>query len=172
MRFWPRKSHPDEIAPVKVTDASHGPIRVSDLLSTHEVLMLKESATFQDACALLVGTWKGGNAPAVLEAIMAREKLGATRIEGEILLPHARLEGFGPVRAALGISPQGLAGLPDVRIVLLFAGDRSRPREPLAFLSSAAALFSREGVKARLLANGLPQTVFNVLREAESEETL
>jgi mannitol/fructose-specific phosphotransferase system IIA component (Ntr-type) len=168
MRFWPRKSNEDLVTTPALTPEDNGDVRISDRLPWLQVIVLDQQATLPEVCGRLVSTWSGVDKERVLTAILEREAISATLISPEITLPHARLLAFGPLRAALAVCPKGLTGAEAVRLVLLFVGDLGKPREALAFLSNAAALFGQDGLKDRLAGESDPRSVLDLIRQAEA----
>jgi mannitol/fructose-specific phosphotransferase system IIA component (Ntr-type) len=169
MRFWQRKM--EDPVPPAVVPAVAGRRRISEILKPGNVYLFASPITQVEAFTRLVQDWAGVDPAAVLSAIFDRERIGPTVIDGVTALPHARVAAFGPLRAALGICPQGFndgPGHPRVRIVLLFVSDSSQPKESLAFLSSVAAIFGQEGLVDRLLQHADREGVLEVLREAEA----
>ena len=92
---------------------------------------------------------------ALRTAILAREELSSTAIDGGLALPHARLPGLKAFTIALGRSREGVAfGAQDgrpVHIFLMLAGPEGEERQPdyLKLLRSATGFLRAE--KERLL---------------------
>jgi mannitol/fructose-specific phosphotransferase system IIA component (Ntr-type) len=169
MRFWSRTPK-DKLPQPPNPPSSDGRLPISSLLSPRNILFFESPTPATAIYRRLIQTWSGVVEESIVNAVMEREKIGATLIDPQIALPHARLPGFGALRAALAFCPHGLDGSNGdsaIRILLLFAGDLDRPRECLAFLSSAAALLGQDEIKEQLLTVKSAQDAFECLRRNE-----
>lgn len=109
---------------------------------------------------------------AVLDALLARERVASTGLENGIAMPHARVEMPGDVVAALGISPEGVPfqsadGRP-ARLIALLVIPTSRMQPGVKILADTARLLSYEEVRDGLVRARTPREALDVLRSHES----
>lgn len=108
---------------------------------------------------------------AVLEALLARERVASTGLENGIAIPHARVDLPGEVLAALAISPAGIAfqsadGRP-AQILALLVIPTQKMQPGIKLLADAARLLSYEEVRESLLRARTPREALEVVRAHE-----
>ncbi|MBI4236981.1 MAG: PTS sugar transporter subunit IIA [Deltaproteobacteria bacterium] len=112
----------------------------------------------------------------VLDAIMARERVGSTFLPIGVAVPHARYEGIEDVKMVLGVHPSGILeefdGQPTrVHVVTLFLSplaeaDFGRHLKLLAWIST---IFHTRDRVAEVASAPNPQSVFALLQRYERE---
>jgi PTS system nitrogen regulatory IIA component len=146
-------------------------VRVSDYLSEKNIAFFPAGPSKRQVFGHLIGSLDLADPNAALTAILAREEAGTTVIAPGLAIPHARMSGLGGLRAALGLCPSGVEdpkaeGGP-IRVFLLFLGPAENMRLHLAFLASVSAVFQSEGLMDALLQLHTPQSVLEIIRDAE-----
>src|SRR5690242_17352734 len=73
-----------------------------------EVTATTKKGVLEELVGLLVKEGRVQNAPATVEALLEREKLGSTGIGQGIAIPHAKTDQVSGVVAAFGLSRRGV----------------------------------------------------------------
>jgi mannitol/fructose-specific phosphotransferase system IIA component (Ntr-type) len=144
---------------------------VSSYLSEKRIVFFTSGPSKPQVLGSLIGTLDLTDPSAAINAILSREEIGSTIISPGLALPHARLEGLVKIEAAVGVCPSGVhdphdGGTP-IRVFILFLGPADNMKEHLAFLSSVAALFQKEGFIDNLAKLASPQGVLHAIKQAE-----
>lgn len=129
-------------------------IRVSRVLSSKNVCFLPANLSKQQALGRLIAAMDLQDPTSALNAVLARERTGPTRVAPGVILPHARLDKIPRILVALGVSLEGIvdAQIPEpLHILLLFFSPSNRIWEHLAFLSSMSTLFHQKGLADSIL---------------------
>ena len=105
---------------------------------------------------------------AVLEALLARERVASTGLENGIAIPHARVDLPGDVLGMLAISPAGIAfqssdGKP-AQILALLVIPTNQMQKGIQLLADAARLLNYEEVRESLLRARPPREALEVVR--------
>lgn len=156
-------------------------MRLTDLFEADDLLLDFDPADKWEAIGMLVdhlaarGKLPAKSAPAIRDAVLARERSISTGMEHGIAIPHAAVDGIERVAAALGIvrRPGGLAfdavdGQPS-RLVVLLAIPRNQKLLHIRTLADVARVLGRESVRSRLLESATPAEAFAVLAAGEAE---
>lgn len=104
------------------------------------------------------GKLSAGEAPGVLEHVLARERSMSTGMERGVAIPHAAVEGVRSVLACMGIvsRPEGLQfGSIDARparLVILLVIPRAQKLLHIRTLADVARVLGRDSVRDALLA--------------------
>ena len=113
-------------------------------------------------------------APAVVEAVLAREKSMSTGMEHGIAIPHAAVDGVDGVRAAMGIVAEGASlgfdsidGRP-TRVVVLLVIPRAQKLLHIRTLADIARVLGRDAVREQLVAAVTPEAAWAVLAEGDA----
>ena len=146
---------------------------LSEILARETVRMDMDNMEKGSAISCLVdllANHPGVDAPAVLEAVLERERLASTGLESGIAIPHARCNGLPGVMAALGIAREGMDfesadGKPCHAIFLVVAPARDSTRY-LQVLSAVAALGGNPERMTRLRNAASEDEVIAILGEA------
>jgi len=106
-------------------------------------------------------------------AIIEREKLGSTALEGGFALPHARLAGlsrpFGAfARCLTGVDWTAPDGKP-THFVFIFATPAEQPGLHLKLLASASKVLRDADCQEQLMAAADPLAILSALRRCEKE---
>jgi PTS system nitrogen regulatory IIA component len=120
-------------------------MRLSDLLAPDRVLLgvrARDKAALLDELARQAGTRLGVEAPAILAALAARERLGSTGFGRGFALPHARVAGVARMfglfaRLARPIAFDAIDGAP-VDLVFLLLIPPGSGNEHVAALAAVA----------------------------------
>jgi mannitol/fructose-specific phosphotransferase system IIA component (Ntr-type) len=154
-------------------------MRLSDLFQPEDLLVGFTPADKWDAIRRLVehlverGRLKQGSGPAIVEAVVAREKSMSTGMEHGIAIPHAAVDAVEAVVAGMGIvgSTEGLPfenidGNP-TRIVVLLVIPRAQKLLHIRTLADIARVLNRDTVRERLIAAPTSAAAWAVLAEAD-----
>lgn len=157
-----------------------GPMRLSDLFPAEDVLVHFEPADKWDAIRKLVehlvdrGRLPRGDAPAIVEAVLSRERSMSTGMEHGIAIPHAAVDGVQSVVACMGIVSSG-AGLPfesidgkPARVVVLLVIPRAQKLLHIRTLADIARVLGRDGVREALLGAPDASSAWAALAEGEA----
>lgn len=155
-------------------------MRLSDLFPVEDVLVRFEPADKWDAIRKLVGHLvdRGriprGDAPAIVEAVLSRERSMSTGMEHGIAIPHAAVDGVQSVVACMGIVSSG-AGLPfesidgkPARVVVLLVIPRAQKLLHIRTLADIARVLGRDGVREALLGAPDASSAWAALAEGEA----
>jgi mannitol/fructose-specific phosphotransferase system IIA component (Ntr-type) len=154
-------------------------MRLSDLFQPEDLLVGFAPADKWEAIRQLVGhlvqrgRLKPGSGPAIVEAVVAREKSMSTGMEHGIAIPHAAVDGVEAVVAGMGIvgAREGLPfenidGQP-TRIVVLLVIPRAQKLLHIRTLADIARVLNRDAVRERLIAAPSNSAAWSVLAEAD-----
>jgi len=154
-------------------------MRLSDLFQPEDLLVGFTPADKWDAIRRLVahlverGRLKPGSGPAIVEAVVAREKSMSTGMEHGIAIPHAAVDAVETVVAGMGIVGAG-DGLPfenidghPTRIVVLLVIPRAQKLLHIRTLADIARVLNRDTVRERLIASPTSAAAWAVLSEAD-----
>ncbi len=106
---------------------------------------------------------------AALAALLDREARMSTGMQHGMALPHAKTDAVDHLRAAVGISPEGipfdsLDGEP-ARILIMTLSPLNRTGPHIQFLAEIGRLLSSPAARARVLAARTPAELLAILRE-------
>jgi len=118
---------------------SNGVFRISDALNEKRVLIFESGLSKEQMIRGLLSRLEVPNPTQAFQAILEREKAGATLIGPGVTIPHARISGLKGIQAALGISHEG-----PVHVWLLFVAPSENPKLALMFLAGLATFFQNE----------------------------
>ena len=158
----------------KKGDAGEGTVRVSDFLSEKRILFFHAGQSKQQVLGSLIAALDLADPNAALKAILAREEVGTTVVSKGLALPHARIPGIRRLRAAVGISPQGVVAdhktNPDpIHVFVLFLGPADNMKEHLGFLAAVSNLFQQEGFQDALLSQKASAEALRFIAAREGE---
>lgn len=126
-----------------------------------------------ELCQLLHSGSKINDAPAVVEALMAREKMGSTGIGQGVAIPHGKATAAEKLVAALGLSRRGvdfesLDGEP-VHVIFMLVSPQNGGADHLKALARISSLlkdkFFRQALKDA-------KTVDDVLKVIKEEDDI
>lgn len=154
-------------------------MRLSDLFQPEDVLVDFAPTDKWVAIRRLVehlverGRLKPGSGPAIVDAVVAREKSMSTGMEHGIALPHAAVDAVDSVVACMAIiGPR--EGLPfenidggTTRIVVLLVIPRAQKLLHIRTLADIARVLNRDLVRERLIASPTSAAAWSVLSEAD-----
>jgi mannitol/fructose-specific phosphotransferase system IIA component (Ntr-type) len=156
-----------------------GRMRLQEILSPEDFLLGFEPTDKWDAIDRLVhwlrdrGRIPVGLAPALSEAVLARERSMSTGMEHGIAIPHAAVDGVETVVAAMGVvnDPQGLTfesidGRP-TRVVVLLVIPRAQKLLHIRTLADVARTLSRDDLREELMAATDAESAHGILSRAE-----
>jgi two-component system sensor histidine kinase KdpD len=138
--------------------------RLSDLLTEQQIIVLSPELTQEEIIKTLLSTLSLPNQTQAFQAILERERIGATMIESWLSMPHARMPGLDSIRAALGISPEG-----PVHVWVVFLSPAENPTMHLAFLARVASFFQQENLVKELATLKTSQNILEAIRRFESQ---
>lgn len=155
-------------------------MRLSDLFSVEDVLVDFAPADKWDAIRRLVdhlarrSRLKPEAGPAIVEAVMSREKSMSTGMEHGIAIPHAAVDAVDSVVAAMGIvgAPEGLTfesidGRP-TRVVVLLVIPRAQKLLHIRTLADIARVLGRDTVREHLIASKTSAEAWAALAEGDA----
>ena len=137
-------------------------LRLGDFLTENRVVLLPAGLTSDQVFRELLARLSLPNSAQALQAILEREKAGATLITDGVAIPHARLPGLQGLQAALGISQEG-----PVHVWLLFLGPAEDPKTHLAFLATVSAFFQPKSHVEELLKLKSTKEIVEYIRQSE-----
>lgn len=148
----------------------------TDLLSPAQVLVGLDAPDKETVLAALVAAVASlpavRDAPALLDAVRAREARMTTGVGDGLALPHAHTDAVtAPVAAiavlARGVDFESLDGQP-VRLAVLMAGTVAGRTGHVRLLSRVSRVLGQASVRARLRAAPDARTALAVLSDAEA----
>jgi len=155
-------------------------MRLSDLFPLEDILVRFEPSDKWDAIRRLIshlvdrGRIARADAPAIVEAVLARERSMSTGMEHGIAIPHAAVDGVQTVVAAMGIVSTGpglafesIDGQP-ARVVVLLVIPRAQKLLHIRTLADIARVLGRDGVREALLAAPDAPGAWAALAEGEA----
>lgn len=158
----------------KKSEANDGALRVADFLSEKRVVFFHAGQSKQQVLGSLIASLDLSDPSAALKAILAREEVGTTVVSKGLALPHARIPGIRRLRAAVGISPQGvvvdhkISPVP-IHVFVLFLGPADNMKEHLGFLAAVSNLFQKEGFVEALSGQKTSADALRFIAEKEGE---
>ena len=157
-----------------------GPMRLSDLFPVEDVLVHFHPTDKWDAIQKLVSHLvertriPRADAPAIVDAVLARERSMSTGMEHGIAIPHAAVDGVETVVACMGIVSEGpglafesIDGKP-ARVVVLLIIPRAQKLLHIRTLADIARVLGRDAVREALLAATDAQAAWAALAEGEA----
>lgn len=135
-------------------------MRLADILTVDRVTVRMQArdkaSALRELAHLFVGADEGVDAESIVAVFEAREALASTGVGSGVAIPHGRLAGVSKLRAAVGISPQGLEfdaidGRP-VHILVAVLGPNEKTGDHLKALARFSRLLRNRAVRDRLLA--------------------
>ena len=155
-------------------------MRLSELFPVEDVLVGFQPTDKWDAIQALVSHLVDRNripradAPAIVEAVLARERSMSTGMEHGIAIPHAAVDGVETVVACMGIvgSDSGLSfdsidGKP-TRVVVLLVIPRAQKLLHIRTLADIARVLGRDGVREALTGAPDAAAAWSALAEGEA----
>lgn len=121
-------------------------LTLGERLRAEQIVFLSAGLADEAIVRELIARLKLPNPRAAFEAIMEREKAGATAIGDAVLIPHARLAGLKTLEVAMGID--AVKGC----LYVLFVSPADQPQAHLAFLASLSRNFQNPQLAQILLA--------------------
>jgi mannitol/fructose-specific phosphotransferase system IIA component (Ntr-type) len=119
------------------------------------------------------GSLTADSAPAIRDAVLARERSMSTGMEHGIAIPHAAVEGIDEILVALGIvnteaglNFESIDGQP-ARLVVLLVIPKSQKLLHIRTLADVARVLGKDGVREQLLAAETPEAAWYALRTGE-----
>jgi mannitol/fructose-specific phosphotransferase system IIA component (Ntr-type) len=157
-----------------------GPMRLSDLFPVEDLLVHFEPADKWDAIRKLVahlverGRIPRADAPAIVDAVLSRERSMSTGMEHGIAIPHAAVDGVETVVACMGIVSNGpglafesIDGKP-ARVVVLLVIPRAQKLLHIRTLADIARVLGRDAVREALVGASDAQGAWAALAEGEA----
>jgi mannitol/fructose-specific phosphotransferase system IIA component (Ntr-type) len=152
-------------------------MRLSELLREEQILLSPPAKDKGAMIAALVdalaaqGRLEPGRKAAVLEALLAREKIASTGMEHGIAIPHASVDGLPGPLAMLALCPAGVPfqsadGQP-ARLLVLLVIPRAAVTEHARTLAGIAKLLQYEELREALLRARSPREALGIIREEE-----
>lgn len=136
--------------------------RFGDFLTVGRIRFVPGGLTEDRIVRDLLARMELPNATQAFQAIMEREKSGPTLIGTSVAVPHARLEEFRGLCAAVGLSPEG-----PVKVWVVFVSGPSNPKLHLGFLSAVSTFFLAPGRVDALLSLKSPKALLDYIRQEE-----
>jgi two-component system sensor histidine kinase KdpD len=136
--------------------------RFGDFLTESRIHFISSGLTEERIVRDLLARMELPNATQAFQAIMERDKSGPTLIGDAVAVPHARLEEFRGLRAAVGLSPEG-----PVKVWVVFVSGPSNPKTHLGFLSAVSTFFLAPGRVDALLSLHSPKALLDYIRQEE-----
>ncbi len=113
-------------------------------------------------------------APAIRDAVLARERSMSTGMEHGIAIPHAAVEGveqilvaLGIVRNEAGLNFESIDGQP-ARLVVLLVIPKAQKLLHIRTLADVARVLGKDAVREELLAAETPEAAWYALRSGEA----
>ena len=136
-------------------------MRLADLFPVEDVIVPFEPGDKWDAIRKLVahlvdrGRIARSEAPAIVDAVLARERSMSTGMEHGIAIPHAAVEGIDELVAVLALAPDGIpfeaVDRQPARILVGLVIPRHKKLLHIKTLAEVARLLARAEVRQRLL---------------------
>ncbi|RKG92280.1 PTS sugar transporter subunit IIA, partial [Corallococcus carmarthensis] len=150
-------------------------MRWMDFLAVEAIrpaLRAHDSASLLEELAELLAPEADVAREVIAGALRARERLGATAMEGGVAIPHCRVEGARRIVTCVGLHRGGLAfGEPEDGLVRIFVGVVAPPDTAglhLNVLSRIAALLHTPPMRDALLATVTASEAHALLVRAEA----
>ena len=155
-------------------------MRLGDLLKEGHIEVGLQAKDKEEALSKLVallvaqGSLKEERRRAVLDALLAREKIASTGMEHGIALPHASVDGVEEALAALGVSPRGIPfhsadGQP-ARILVLLVIPRQAVQKHIRTLAGIARLIQYEEMRNALTSARTARQALQLIRDEEQKD--
>ena len=154
-------------------------MKLAELVREDSILLDFEAADRWQAIERMVdhlvgrGRIEPGMRKAVLDALVAREKIATTGMEHGVAIPHAQVDGLEDAVAAFAISPKGVPfecadGAPATLIALLIIPRRSI-RTHIRTLAGIARLLNYEEMRSALLKSRTAHQASETLQREEEK---
>lgn len=140
---------------------------ISAYLSEPSVCFLPPDLPKEDIFSKLVGLLSLADSKAAFDAILEREKMGATQITETVAIPHARMKGLKQIQLAVGILQAKDVGKDGPKLFFLFLTPAEDTKTHLLFLSSLASLLQTEGLIDQIFSFNTPVEVLRAIRAVE-----
>ena len=148
-------------------------LSIQDFLSVTSIHYFTAAPSKRQAWGHLIGLLDLTNPNAALKAILDRETMESTMIAPGLALPHARVAGVDKIRAAIGISAEGIhdaqSEFGPIHVMLLFVGPADNMKPHLHFLARVSALFQKKGFLEKLIKAASPAKALEAIRKAETD---
>lgn len=155
-------------------------MRLTDLFAPEDLVLDFAPDDKWDALGKLVdhlvaqGRLSEEQAPAIRDAVLARERSMSTGMEHGIAIPHAAVEGveqllvaLGIVRNESGLNFESIDGQP-ARLVVLLVIPKAQKLLHIRTLADVARVLGKDAVREQLLAAESPQAAWYALRTGEA----
>lgn len=129
--------------------------------------------TIQEMAELIIRSGRVLNRDALVDALMAREKIQTTGIGHGMAIPHATAEGVRGLILSLGISRQGidyesLDGKP-VNLIFMLAGEPRLRTSFLSILSKISRFFRKADFRSEVFQAKTASEILALIRAREEE---
>ena len=155
-------------------------MRLSELLHGESVLLgvhdLDKWHVIERLTDLLVaaGRLPESKRPAVLEALLQRERSMSTGMENGVAIPHCSMEEVDDTLVALGISREGVEfesiDAKPTHLILLLVTPKNKTKVHIRTLAEIAKLLNDSRFRDRLVAAATNEDVLGLVRQREAEE--
>jgi len=147
-------------------------LQVSDYLTDKSIVFFSSGPSKPQVFGQLIGVLDLADPNAALQNLLSREEAGSTVVAPGLALPHARVPGLPRLKAAIGISPEGVmdpeSDSGPVHVYVLFIGPAENMKEHLGFLARVSVLFQKDGFTQRLQKSGSPSKAMELIRKTEA----
>ncbi|MBN2328825.1 MAG: PTS sugar transporter subunit IIA [Candidatus Omnitrophica bacterium] len=152
-------------------------MNLSEILSEQCISLNIQGRTkpevIQEMAALATQSDKIGDEEALVEALMAREKIQTTGIGHGMAIPHATAEGVRGLVLCLGISRKGidfesLDGKP-VNLIFMLAGEPRLQTSFLSILSKISRFFRKSSFREEVHKARSAQEIIEMIEAREEE---
>jgi two-component system sensor histidine kinase KdpD len=168
----PEPSRPPGAAtPVHVSNIS----TIAGLLAAEHIVIWddpvsRDTIFRQLVRAILNGAGEADQADAILGKIQEREQTGSTFLNEGVALPHARVEGLGDPRIALGLTHAGVLDSPaekPIEAVFMLLSPAEGANAHLQMLAKAGRLLQNRELRKRLARARTPREALEIIRDWE-----
>ena len=155
-------------------------MRLTELFAPEDLVLDFTPDDKWDALGKLVehlvqqGRLSSEQAPAIRDAVLARERSMSTGMEHGIAIPHAAVEGveqilvaLGIVRNEAGLNFESIDGQP-ARLVVLLVIPKAQKLLHIRTLADVARVLGKDAVREELLAAETPEAAWYALRSGEA----
>jgi mannitol/fructose-specific phosphotransferase system IIA component (Ntr-type) len=155
-------------------------MRLTELFAPEDLVLDFAPDDKWDALGKLVehlvqqGRLDSEQAPAIRDAVLARERSMSTGMEHGIAIPHAAVEGveqilvaLGIVRNEAGLNFESIDGQP-ARLVVLLVIPKAQKLLHIRTLADVARVLGKDAVREELLAAETPEAAWYALRSGEA----
>lgn len=127
-------------------------------------------------CNRIAGTTHELNAESLTQAVLDREKIMGTGLDGGVAVPHARLKGITKAMVAFGLSREGVNwNAPDgqdTRFVFLIITPDNKDLMQIQILATIARAMSEEGLPEKLMKLKSEEEAFKLLSHTLAVERI